>query len=65
MVQSMASGFYWPRLPTGIQKIAKYSNSNFSITRTSNLIMLLKLKSSKHKYLVNTILANIDPVNLK
>lgn len=43
-------------VPIGINKTIKYSNSIFFITKTLKLIMFLKFKGFRHKYLPETIL---------
>ena len=50
-------------LPTGTQKIAECSKSNFSTTRTSKPIMPSKPKGSRREYLFETISAIIELKN--
>ena len=48
------------RVPIGIHKTTKYSNSIFYITRTSKLIMPLEPKGSRREYLSKTILVILE-----
>ncbi len=43
-----------------IQKIAKFSNSNFSIIKNSKLILFLKLKGFRHEYSSKIILTILE-----
>lgn len=48
------------RVPTNIYKTIKCLNSIFYITKTLKLIMILKFKGFKHKYLFEIILVILE-----